>query len=319
MIEPVLTKEAQEVLDGILNMRPPIMQQLQKKNVFRILSLLMNEQGCREAGRELVIEALKMALPKIYGPVFHRLEDPDKFKRLSVDPKTDLEAYYALPIQVKRWDTPPSKPTKPPGEMKVLAFNASPRKGGNTDVLIDEALRGTRDVGVASVEKIVLQKINLGFCDGCTKCANPDFEGFCPLKDGMTDIYPKIVGSDAIIIGFPVYTARECGQLCVFFDRWRCLRKPGMETGLGLDKRALVIGTWGYPYPDTYDYAIENVTTLLQASGITTVEALSACGFEGVLHGLDDKGKAMILRFPQELEKAYQAGKALVTGQSGGT
>ncbi|GAI92782.1 unnamed protein product, partial [marine sediment metagenome] len=271
----------------------------------------MREQGCKEAGRELIIEALKMVLPKLYTPIFHRMEDPVKFKKLSIDPKTDLGAYYALPIQVKRWKPVASKPAKYPEEMKVLAFCASPRRGGNTEVLIDEAIRGVRDAG-AKVEKFVLQEMKLGFCDGCARCADPDFEGFCSQKDAVADIYPKIVDSDAIIIGFPIYTTRECGQLSVFFDRWRCLRRPGMETGSG--KRAMVIGTWGYPYPDTYDYVVENIITLLQASGVITVEALSACGFEGILHGLDDKGEAIVLRFPKELEKAYLAGKSLATG-----
>ena len=54
----------------------------------------------------------------------------------------------------------------------------------------------------------------------------------------------------------------------------------------------------------------------LWVSGIETVELLSACGFGGMLRGLDNERKGIILRFPKELEKAYQAGKSLVTGES---
>ena len=312
MAEPVLTKEGQEILDSVLNypMRLPFTRGRSKGKYLRILSLLMNEQGCEEAGKELVIEAVRMVEGNTFDALFRRLENPAEVKRLVIDPKTDLEAYFALPIQVKRWDIPPSKPTKPPGEMKVLAFNASPRKGGNTDVLIDEALRGARDAGVASVEKIRLQKIRLRFCLGCSKCQEPGWEGFCAQKDEMVDIFPKIADSDAIVIGFPIYIGRECGQLATFFDRWYCLSREKLRSA----KRALVMGTWGYPYPDSFDSEIEKIMRILHAYGIEPVEALSACGFEGVLHGLDDKGKAMILRFPQELEKAYQAGKALAAG-----
>jgi len=60
MIQPVLTKEGQEVLDNILNMRLPILREGRKKKYYRNLSLLMNEQGCKEAGKELVIEAARM-------------------------------------------------------------------------------------------------------------------------------------------------------------------------------------------------------------------------------------------------------------------
>ena len=76
----------------------------------------------------------------------------------------------------------------------------------------------------------------------------------------------------------------------------------------------MVIGTWGHPNTEDYDAYIEKVINILHSNRILTVEALSAGGFEGILHGLDEEGKAMILRFPKELEKAYQAGKSLVIG-----
>lgn len=272
-----------------------------------MVSLLMSEQGVKEAGRELVIEALKMVEGKGLSPTFDRLEDPAKLKMMLMDPMTDKEAYYALPKQVKRWKPDPTKPEKPAGEMKVLAFNTSPRKGGNTSVLIDEALRGAKDAGAASVEKIMLRKP--GFCLVCGKCKEPSWEGFCVQKDGMNNIFAKMLDADAMIIGFPIYEGRESAQLSAFIDRWYCL--PAAKLA---GKRAMVIGTWGYPYTDTYDFIMENIINLLNARKIVTVEALSACGFFGMLNGLDDKGKAMILRFPKELGKAYQAGKTLVTG-----
>ena len=92
-------------------------------------------------------------------------------------------------------------------------------------------------------------------------------------------------------------------------DRWYCIPMAKLA-----NKRAMVICTWGYFAPDTYDFVMENVINILNSRKILTVEALSACGLAGMLNGLDDKGKAMILRYPNEIEKAYQAGKALVTG-----
>jgi multimeric flavodoxin WrbA len=307
MTKPVLTKEGQEVFDGLVTKRPPIVRESRKGKYFRMVSLLMNEQGVKEAGRELVIEALKMAEGKGLSPTFDRLEDPAKFKRLLMDPMTDKEAYYALPRQVKRWKPDPTKPEKPPHEMKVLGLCASPRRGGNTSVLIDEALRGAKVLGAASVEKIMLRKP--GFCLVCDKCKEPGWKGFCVQKDGMNDIFARMIKADAIIIGFPIYEGRESAQLSAFIDRWYCLPVAKLA-----GKRAMVIGTWGYPSPDIYDFIMENIINLLNARKIVTVEALSACGLSGMLNGLDDKGKAMLLRFPKELKKAYQAGKTLVTG-----
>jgi multimeric flavodoxin WrbA len=314
MTEPVLSKEGQEILGSVLNMTPPILKEARKKKILRILSLLMCEQGVKEAGRELLIEALRMALSELHSPILDGLEDPAKFKRLASDWKYDLETYYSVPRQVKRWAAPPIKPLKPPGETKVIAFNASPRKGGNTDVLIDEALRGAKDAGASVIEKIMLQEIKLGFCVSCWKGKDLSFPGFCTIEDDMPGIFQKMADSDAIIIGFPYFMGRECGQLATFLDRWHCFRRPDLETRFGSGKRAMVIGTWGYPYPGTYDHIIENIIDLLQGFHIVTVEVLSACGFHGMLYGLDDKEKAIILRTPKELEKAYQAGKTLVTG-----
>jgi multimeric flavodoxin WrbA len=279
-----------------------------------MLSLLMCEQNVKEASKNLLIEALRMTLPELHSPILDRLDDPTKFKKLSSDWNYNLDNYYSVQRQVKRWVAPHIKPSKPPVEMKVIAFNASPRKGGNTDTLIDEALRGANDAGANVIEKVMLQDIKLNFCVSCWKGKDLSFPGFCALDDDLSGIFRKMVNSDAIIIGFPYFMGRECGQLATFLDRWHCFRRPDLDTRFGSGKRAMVIGTWGYPYPDTYDHIIENIIDLLQGFHIITVEALSACGFHGILYGLDESGKAMILRYPGELEKAYQAGRKLITG-----
>jgi len=311
--EPVLTKEGQEILDNVLD-RPygslPFKREENKAKYLRIISLIMNEQGIKEAGKEVVIEAIKMVEGKGCNTVFMRMEDPAKYKWLFVDRYVDIEAYNAVPRQVKRWVLPQSKPVKWPNEMKVLAINASPRKGGNTDVLMDETLRGAKDAGAASIEKVMLQKIKMGYCIGCEKCKEPGWEGFCSQKDDVNDVLQKMVDSDAIIIGFPIYMGRENAQLCTFIDRWYCLTRAK----LGAGKRGMVIGTWGGPILDTFESVVEKILGMVGNHGIAPVEALSAGGFHGVLPGWDDKGKAIILRYPAELEKAYQAGKSLVTG-----
>ena len=74
----------------------------------------------------------------------------------------------------------------------------------------------------------------------------------------------------------------------------------------------MIIGTWGYSAIDTYDHVIENVISIVNMHVIQPVEALSACGFEGILHGFDENKKAVIAKLPEELNKAYQAGIGLV-------
>lgn len=314
MTEPLLTKDGQEVLDIVLSMRPAIMREDRKKRYLRILSLLMNEQGCNEAGKELVLEAVFMVEPGVFEFSYKMSHDPEVREKIR-SKYVDAEVYLSTPILVRRWDSlPVSRPGKRPDQMKVIGICASPRKGGNNDALVDEALRGAEDAG-AQVEKIMLRKMKVGFCIGCMKCKDEGFALWCVRKDDVTDIFPKIVDADAIIVSFPIFWGRECGQLAVLMDRLNCFERfkfgPALEPG----RRALVIGTWGVPKVDAYDHVIENLILTLNDHKIETVGAISVGGLEGVYYGVDDNKKAIALRFPGEMEKVYRAGRALVTGQ----
>ncbi len=315
MAEMQLNEAGKNLLERIVAIWPAIMQDRRKEKILYVLSMVMALRRKSEAGPEEVKEAIKLVVPKSYDPFFHMMEDMDKFKRLALDIYNDMEAYRALPIQVRRWERPStSKPAKPPEQMTVTAFCTSPRKNGNTDLLIDEALAGVASAG-ARGEKIMLQKTDLGFCIGCRRCKDEGYEGMCTVKDGMTELYGKIIASDAIIIGFPIYTGRECAQLSTFLDRWDCFERFQFRASLTPGRRALVIGTWGYPYIDTYDHVMENVMLVLKLHKVEAVEALSACGFEGILHGLDEKRKGTVAQFPAELRKSFEAGVGLVTGK----
>jgi len=319
MNEPALNEEGKDILGKVLSLWPPLIQERKRKRIMRILTWIMGARGTGEAGRELVLEAVKEIVPKSYDPIFDMWEDQEKFTREFLATFDNLEAYKAIPVRVNRWERPPAeKPRRSPGEMTVVAFCASPRKGGNTDLLVDEALQGALSTG-ARGDKIMLQKIKMGFCIGCRRCKDTDYEQLCVIKDDMNAVYEKITAADAIIIGFPIYTGRECAQLSTFLDRWDCFERGSrvnnsfrLTHAIKPGKRALIIGTWGYPAIDTYDHVIENIISVLNLHLVQTVEALSACGFEGILHGFDENKKAVIAHYPEELAKAYHAGIGLV-------
>ena len=154
----------------------------------------------------------------------------------------------------------------------------------------------------------------MGFCIGCRRCKESDFKDMCIIKDDMEEIYQKIISADAIIIGFPIYTGRECAQLSTFLDRWDAFERFRLKSSLEPGRLALVIGTWGYTALNTYDHVIENVISNLNLHHIETVEAISACSFEGMLHGLDENRKGIIAKYPDKLKDAYDAGISLVKG-----
>jgi hypothetical protein len=165
----------------------------------------MLEQGVSEASRDLVLEAAKFVTSPGFTPYFDQIENLQGARQRR-NWKYSRDAYYAAPREVKRW--PPSsgrKPAKQPAQMKVLAINASPRRGGNTECLVLEALRAAKDAG-ASGELLRLQTMKIDYCIGCRKCKKPGYKSICSIKDDMTSIYEKIIACDAMIVGFPIYT-----------------------------------------------------------------------------------------------------------------
>jgi multimeric flavodoxin WrbA len=314
MTGPLLTKDGQEVLDIILNMRPAIMREGRKKRYMRILSLLMNEQGCNEAGKGLVLEAVFMIEPGVFEFSYKMRYDPEAREGIRAK-YDDTEVYLSTPILVRRWDSlSASSPGKSTDQMKVIGICASPRKGGNNDILVGEALSGAEDAG-AQIEKIQLGKMKVGFCIGCMKCKDEGFTLWCVRKDDVNDIFTKIVEADAVIVSFPIFWGRECGQLAALMDRLNCFERFKFAPALEPGRRAMVIGTWGVPKVDAYDHVIENLILTLNDHQIETVEAISVGGLEGVYYGVDENKKAIALRFPEEMEKVYRAGRALVIGQ----
>ncbi len=100
--------------------------------------------------------------------------------------------------------------------MKVLGSLGSPRIGGNSDILLDEALTGAKEAG-AQVEKIVLVKKKIS---GSLDCGQCNKVGACVIKDDMQVIYKKILQADAIIHSVPVYFWTMTSQMKAYLDRW---------------------------------------------------------------------------------------------------
>ena len=99
---------------------------------------------------------------------------------------------------------------------RVLGIMGSPRKKGNTHVLLEKILEGAHAVG-ADTELVLLGDVEIGECDGCHACwrGKP-----CPRMDDMNDLYPKIAESDALIFGTPVYWYGPTALLKAFLDRF---------------------------------------------------------------------------------------------------
>ena len=127
--------------------------------------------------------------------------------------------------------------------MKVLGIGGSPRVGGNSDLLLDETLRGSRAAG-ASTEKIVLNRLRFRPCQECGGC---DDTGVCVIKDDMRLLYKKVLTSDAVVMASPIFFGSLSGQAKMMIDRFQCLwvKKNVLKKAISKRKKSALILTSG--------------------------------------------------------------------------
>ncbi len=99
--------------------------------------------------------------------------------------------------------------------MKVLCLYGSPREGGNTDILMDEFVRGVEEAG-AKAEKIYLRELCISPCDACGDCYK---EGICSRKDDMLYLHSKFMECSRICLSAPVYFLSLPSQVKGVIDR----------------------------------------------------------------------------------------------------
>lgn len=99
---------------------------------------------------------------------------------------------------------------------KILILSSSPRKGGNSDTLCDEFMRGTIDSG-NDAEKIFLRDKEIHYCTGCSVCSL--YRKPCPQKDDAAEIINKMIAADVIVMATPVYFYTMCSQMKTLIDR----------------------------------------------------------------------------------------------------
>ncbi|MBI5056699.1 MAG: flavodoxin family protein [Nitrospirae bacterium] len=189
--------------------------------------------------------------------------------------------------------------------MKIIAFNGSPRKGGNTELLLNEAVKGIEQAGRA-VQIFNLNSINISPCQDCGGCED---SGTCIIRDEMDQVHDAIRAADRIILASPVFFFALSAQAKIMIDRCQSfwcekylLKRPIQSGEFGRKGLLLLVGG------------------MKKEIGIQCAEACAMAFFRTVnvpehstLHflGIDKKGE--ILHHPTALTEAYEAGKKLVS------
>jgi NAD(P)H-dependent FMN reductase len=190
--------------------------------------------------------------------------------------------------------------------MKTIAFLGSPRKDGNTELLLKEAIRGMRESSASDVTVFNLNLMNIKPCQDCGGCEKT---GECILEDDMSTIYPEIRTADRIILASPIFFFALSAQSKIMIDRCQSfwcekylLRKPIAPGESG--RRGLLILVGG----------------MKKEVGIECGDATAKAFFRtvsvpehGVLSFLGVDAKGAILGHPTALKEAFEAGRDLVS------
>ena len=175
---------------------------------------------------------------------------------------------------------------------KVLVLSSSPRKGGNSDTLCDQFIKGAQESG-NDVEKIYLRNKRINYCTGCGTC---NLQKPCPQKDDAAEVIDKMVKADVIVLATPVYFYTMSAQMKTFIDR-SCARYTEIS-----NKDFYFIATMA----ETEANRIER-----------TFESLR--GFTDCLEGPREKGTIAAIGVWQKgevndkpyMQQAYEKGKAI--------
>jgi multimeric flavodoxin WrbA len=183
--------------------------------------------------------------------------------------------------------------------MRVVGFVGSPRRQGNTAILVNEVLRGVRESG-AETRVFYLNEMNIKGCQGCRSCKKPG--AVCVQKDDMAAMYNEIKEADAVVIGTPVYFCQMSGQTKIFVDRLYAFLNADFTHKLGEKKKTVMIYSQGQPKPDMFQQSFDLNKGILSLVGLKIKETILAAGNRKI----DD-----VLGNQDIMEKAYNAGKSL--------
>ena len=135
--------------------------------------------------------------------------------------------------------------------IEVLGLAGSPRRGGNTDVLLDAFLNGARRAG-ADTSMLQVAPLQIAPCDDCDGCAR---DGKCIIEDDFQAVAEQIILADVIALSVPLYFAGLPAQVKCLIDRSQCqwVRKYRLRMPLDLScngyarRKGILLSAAGHP------------------------------------------------------------------------
>ncbi len=194
----------------------------------------------------------------------------------------------------------------------IIAIYGSPRRKGNTATLLKEAVNGAQDGG-ARVEELVLRDLKMSPCleiYGCNKA------GECLLKDDFQKARDLILASQGLILATPVFFYTVSAHTKILMDRFQSLwvKKNWVEQNRrdqqAFSRKGLFIAAGATKGKKLFDGILLSLRYFFEVIDMELWKAL-------LYRGLDFEGD--VLKHPQYLDEAYQAGKEFAEALSHGS
>jgi multimeric flavodoxin WrbA len=189
--------------------------------------------------------------------------------------------------------------------MRVLGIAGSPRRGGNTDLLLAEVMKGAASRG-AEVKTIVLNDLKITPCQHCDACLKA---GRCRLDDDMQTVYRELEQADRVVLASPVQFMGPTAQMKLMIDRCQALwarkyvlKRPPLNDRR--ERKGLFVSVGALKKPGLFTPSVTIVKTLFRVLDVTYAGEL-------LFPGIDERGA--IAGHPEALSQAFLAGQKLAS------
>jgi len=187
--------------------------------------------------------------------------------------------------------------------VRVLGIAGSPRRGGNTDLLLAEVMKGAASRG-AEVKTIVLNDLKVTPCQHCDACLEA---GKCRIDDDMQMVYRELEAADRIVLASPIQFMGVTAQMKAMIDRCQALwaRKYVLKLpplGDRWQRKGFFVSVGGRKIANLFEPTLVMIKTLFRILDITYAGEL-------LFPGIDEKGA--IAKHPDALCQAFLTGQKL--------
>ena len=193
--------------------------------------------------------------------------------------------------------------------IKILAFAGSPRRHGNSEILLDWVLASMSEEQDITIEKIPLTEADINPCRGCNACEKLNK---CIQRDGMDIYHDKIIDADIILLSSPIYCMGIASQPKALIDRAQVFRSRKYVLKLPIvpperkGKRfGVFLATAGQNWSYVFDAAVPSVKCFFHVIDVKDADISYL-----MINGVDEKGA--IEHHTTAKTDAEKLGKAVV-------